>query len=227
MIVRINQFDVNGAEAEADWAPSGLMGPLSYLWPPDSRAYEVFILEQDEQGQPLDGTFRQAQMRQLIPQALAALRESGEEVVLRFDGPVSSDELLPIFNHLSDERFAVSEFHKLEPGPGEVIGSVRLQANPTRWAQLCADLELGLERSVRLRAFSVPPELANPLLNIGATDDERWGEILSRAGFSLSTARGLRALHIVSRRLDAGAVKSRLMARLTAAAQTALREQRY
>src|SRR5687768_2930548 len=110
MIVRINQFDVPRAEVEAGWASDGAMGPIAYEWPGDARAYEILILERDERNQPLDDSFRQSQIRQLIPQAVAALRDPGEEVVVRLDGPFTAAELMPALRHVTgpdgDGRFA-------------------------------------------------------------------------------------------------------------------------
>src|SRR5437868_1133348 len=131
MIVRINQFDVSRAEAEAGWAGRGMLGPIEFVWPEGTRAYEILVLDQDEQHRPLSESFRQAQLRQLIPEALAALSEPAEKTVLRLDGPLTDGELLAAFNHLTDAkgagRFAVSQLLKLEPQPQDVIGSVRIQ----------------------------------------------------------------------------------------------------
>lgn len=222
MIVRINQFDAARAEQEAGWAPFGFMGPLAYHWPADTKAYEVFVLDRDEAGRPLAEDFRRQQMRHLIPQAVVALAEPGEQVVVRLDGPIAEGELLGAFNHLTEPdgqgRFAVSEVHKYDPDPHETIASVRIQPAPARLAALAGDLRIGLHRSVRLRAFAVPADFVNPLLDAGPADDERWPELLSRAGFVLDAARGLKALHVLTRRFDAPTVKSRLMNRLAAAA---------
>jgi hypothetical protein len=225
MIVRIHQLPV--AQAEADAWPGGggggaLRGPIAYTWPDDARAFEVLVLDRDEQERALSENFRQAQVRQLIPQVVAALREPGEEVVVRLDGPVSPRELLPSLCHLTDPagygRFMVSELAKLDPKPQESMASVRMQPSADGLAALCADAELGLERSVRLRLFCVPERLVNGLLDIHFASDGRWRDILDEAGFVLNAARGLRALFVITRRLDAAEFKSRLMRRLMAAA---------
>src|SRR5687767_5957320 len=101
MIVRINQLEVGRVEQEAGWASGGVLGPVRYDWPADARSYEVLILDRDEQSRPLAEKFRQGQMRQLIPQAVAALREPGEEVVVRLDGLFAEGELLPALSHLT------------------------------------------------------------------------------------------------------------------------------
>jgi hypothetical protein len=49
---------------------------------------------------------------------------------------------------------------------------------------------------------------------VGSLDDERWGEILPQCGFVLSTARGLRAFHVFSRRLAPPEMRARLTQRL-------------
>jgi hypothetical protein len=223
VIVRINQIPVRRAEEEANWASQGMLGPLWYSWPPDARLFEFLILDRDEQKQSLAEDFRQAQLRMALPHAIAALRQPGEEVVLRLDGPLSADELLPAFAHLTESdstgRFCISETRKLDPVPQDVIGSVRILPSPQTCSDICLDKELGLQRSVRLRAFSVPEELVNPLLSITETEDQRWREILPKAGFVLSTTRGLRALQLITRRFDAAEVKTRVMQRLLGAAR--------
>ena len=223
MIVRINQLPVAQAEAEA-WPGGGgsLRGPIAYPWLPDTRAFEVLVLDRDEQQRPLGEAFRRAQVRQLIPQVVAAVRERGEEVVVRLDGPVSPRELLPALCHLTDSagngRFMVSELAKLDPRPQEMMASVRLQPSEAALAALCADEELGLERSVRLRLFGVVEPLVNSLLDIHFVGDGRWRDVLDGAGFVINAGKELRGLYVVTRRLDATQFKSRLMKRLVAAA---------
>jgi hypothetical protein len=95
---------------------------------------------------------------------------------------------------------------------------MRIHATGPRLGALCTDLAVGLERSVRLRAFCVPEPLVNLLLELSDPEDERWDEVLDRAGLILGTTRGLRSLQIYTRRLDAAAVKSRIMQRLMALA---------
>ena len=222
MIVRINQLDVSRAEQEAGWPPAGPMGPLGpsvgAAGPGELRTFELLILGHDEQNRPVSDAFRQAQLRQMVPHALIALREGDEEIVVRLDGPLAEGELLAGFRWLTEAdgrgRFAVSGAQKREEAPTEVIGGIRLQPSPGRLVGLCADGGLGLERSVRLRAFCVPGPLVNTVLEIAEPDDARWGEVLERAGVTIGTTRGLRSLHIQSRRFDAAAVKSRIMRRL-------------
>ena len=226
MIVRINQLPVVQAEAQAWPAGAGpLRGSIAYAWPEGTRAFEVVVLDRDERQQPLSDSFRQAQMRQLIPQVVAALKGAGEEVVVRLDGPVLPRELLPSLCHLTDAtgqgRFMVSELAKLDPRPQQNMASVRLQPSEAGLAALCGDGELGLERSVRMRLFCVPESLVNALLDVHYASDGRWGEILEAAAFVMNVARELKALYVITRRMEAGPFKARLAQRLAAAATAA------
>jgi hypothetical protein len=235
MIVRINQLDAAQVERDSGWLSGGLMGPLGAAaggaagapgapspWPSDLRAFELLILGQDEQQRPLTETFRQTQLRHIIPEASAALREPGEEIVVRLDGPLSEGELVPAFRRLTDAagfgRFAFSPAQKLQLAPQTVVGSVRLVPTYKSFVGLCADSTLGLERSVRLRAIAVPESLTNAVLETGPADDPRWAEVLPKAGFLIGPSRGLRSLQILTRRLDAATVKSRIMQRLLSGA---------
>ena len=224
MIVRINQFDAPRPEAEAGWPAEGALGPLVTPWPADTRAYEILILDHDEQRQPMAEDFRQQQLRQLIPQAVAAFREPGEEIVVRMDGPLADREILPAYRHLTDSlgegRFAVSGAAKFDPAPHDTYASVRIQPTARSLQTLCADMALGLERSVRMRVFSVPEELVRVVLDIDSPEDERWPNVLERVGFVLATVRNMRGLQVLTSRFDASAVKGRLMKRLTSLART-------
>lgn len=225
MIVRINQSDAVRAEQEAAWPPAGLQGPVRAPWPADARAFELLILGQDEQNRPLSEAFRQAQLRHMIPQAAAALREAGDEIVVRLDGPFADGELLGAVRWLTEPgglgRYAVSPLQKWEHGPAEVLGSVRVQPSPRTLAGLCADPQVGLDRGVRMRLFAVPEDLVLPLLDAQSPDDDRWASILARCGFMIATPRGLRSLQVTTRRHDAAAVKARIMQRLMAVASGA------
>jgi hypothetical protein len=77
-------------------------------------------------------------------------------------------------------------------------------------------LDLGLERNVRLRLFGVPEALVNPLLDIDDLDDERWAEILPRAGVMVGTVRTLQAIHLLTGRSAPAEIRSRLTRRLAA-----------
>jgi hypothetical protein len=203
--------------------PSAEMGsPPAPAGVPGVRVFELLILEQDEQGRPLSETFRRAQLRQMLPQAIAALREPGEEVVLRLDGPLADGELLAAFRWLTDPdgrgRFAFSAAAKPDDAPQEVPCAVRVHPSPQLLTSLCGDMALGLERSVRLRAVCVPADGVKAVLEIDAADDVRWEVALARASFVLGSTRGLRSLQIATPRFDAAGVKSRVMRRLMSAA---------
>jgi hypothetical protein len=77
-------------------------------------------------------------------------------------------------------------------------------------------LDLGLERNVRLRLFGVPEALVNPLLDIDDLDDERWAEILPRAGVMVGTVRTLQAIHLLTGRSAPAEIRMRLTRRLAA-----------
>lgn len=223
MIVRINEFDLARAEAAAGWDRGPRRGAIVYEWLRGTHAYEILVLEQDEQGRPLSESFRQSQLRQLVAESVAAFREAGEQIVVRLDGALAEGELPAALDHLiragDPARFTVSGMAKPDPGPAEVVGSVRLQMPGRALSALLADPDLGLERSVRLRAFAVPESLVPLMLDLDETDDDRWNAALTETGFMLSTVRGLRSLQVITDRLDAPAVKSRLMRRLLEVAQ--------
>ena len=218
MIVRINQIEVAQAEQASGWPVHGLTGPIRFRWPVDTNAFEILVLSRDEQTQPLQFQFRQQQVRQLIPIVLSAVRERGEEVVIRLDGAMRTGELVGGFAHLTEShgygRYSIAHVDKLNFDPDETAGSVRFQLLPHRIGPLCMDATIGLERSVRMRLIGVPEELVNPLLDTHDLDDERWKEILPQAGFMLSTSTRLRSIEVITPRLDASQIKERLLGQL-------------
>jgi hypothetical protein len=220
MIVRINQIDVPTAELSAGWDMGNPRGAVEAAWPAGTFAYEVMVLDRDERDQPLPISFRQGQTRQLIPPVLAALADADDRVVLRFDGLLAEGELLaavPIAaDHGRVERFAFSATEKLDEPTRAAMTSIRLLPRPQHLTEICTDIQLGLERSVRLRAFAVPEELVNPLLDTADVDDERWRDILPRCAFALSTANGLLSLLIWTPRFNAAETKQRIMDKLSA-----------
>src|SRR6476660_9953034 len=129
MIVRINQLDVARADQEAGWPGAGPQGPLgpsggAPAAAAEMRTFELLILGHDEQNRPVSDAFRQAQLRQMVPHALIALREGDEEIVVRLDGPLAEGELLAGFRWLTEAdgrgRFAVSAAQKREDAHTEV-----------------------------------------------------------------------------------------------------------
>lgn len=235
MIVRINQIELAKLQTEGGWSAGPLIGPLPPAWPADARAFELLILSQDEKQQPLTDAFRQHQLRQMIPQAAIALSapempQPGEAasfppppILLRLDGPVADDELLPAWRHLKHPdgsgRFGFSSCVKVDDAPDEVIGSVRVEPSWKHLSQICNDSRLGLERSVRLRMLSLPGYLIPEALEISAANDPRWEHVLGECAMYLGTTAKLTALHLVVRQMDAPQVKARVMQRLLAVAR--------
>jgi hypothetical protein len=220
LIVRINQIDPDQFEGDpgpSAWSSDGPTGRIQIEWSP--RAYEVLILDTDEQQKPVGDSFRQKQLRKMIPLATAALIERGQVLVLRLDGPVAPGELMSALGHLAggaggDVRYACSEFQKLHTTDVASSASLRVAASPVLANILCGDENIGLSRSVRLRAMAVPPDLVAPLLDVSATDDERWQEILPHSPFLLSTTPQLRSLRILSCSIEPAEMKSRITRQL-------------
>lgn len=219
MIVRINQLDVARAEQSAGWGDHGLAGSLRFGWPAGALAFEILILEQDEQQKVLEEGFRQHQLRQLIAQLADALKKPDEELVLRLDGPLAQGELARGFHYLTDPRgygrFAVSAIAKGEEEPADIPMSLRIQLRSPRLAAICADPEIGLIRSVRFRLLGLPLDQVPAMLDSEQMDDQRWPEILHEAGFMLTAARGLMRLILITRRLDASAIRELISHRLS------------
>src|SRR3954451_10980232 len=134
MIVRINQFDPANAEPYSGWEPDEIRGPMQFDWPAATHAFELLILENDERQQMLPLAFRQAQLRQLLPDVVQALLEPGEQIVARIDGPLIAGELLTAFRHLTDAdgtgRFGIAPVQKLDASPKPALGSVRIHLPP-------------------------------------------------------------------------------------------------
>lgn len=223
MIVRLNQIEVHYAEQYAGWGTRGPQGSIHYAWPNSVRAFEVLVLDHDEHRRPLDPQFRRAQIRQLIPEIIAALSGPEEHLVVRLDGPLAEAEMLAAVDYAANpslcDRFGLSPVLKLKPEKQGPVASLRMQLTTAGWKSLSGDSRIGLERSVRMRAFAVPLEFINPLLDTGELDDERWRDILPRAGFVLSTVSGLESVYVLTSRFDAATAKSRLMSRLVAASR--------
>src|SRR5438105_9776738 len=106
MIVRINEFDPANAEPYSGWAADPFRGAIQFDWPANTHAFEILILENDEQRQHLPVAFRQEQLRRLIPQIVESLRGSGEHIVIRLDGPLAHGELIESFRYLVDDKGA-------------------------------------------------------------------------------------------------------------------------
>jgi hypothetical protein len=203
MIVRIQQFQLIDAERFAAWPAQGATAPLSASFAPGTNAYELSVLETDEQGRAVPMERRHGHLRGLIAPLAETLREPDCGLVLRLDGPLSPGELPPAFEYLTDAqgmgRFAFSGGERFEPEASNIGGSIRIEPDGAALAALCAEARLGIDRGVRMRLFCLPRELVNPLLDIPDADDERWPEILPAARFMLQNTHGLDALHVITR----------------------------
>lgn len=221
MIVRINQCDAAKALDEAAWTPNGLR-PIVSPWLSAGRAFEILVLNRDESGGALAEDFRRQQMRHLLPQTFVALKEPGEQIVVRLEGPLMEGGLLTVFNQLTEAngggRFVVQRLAKLDAQPSDVTACITLQTLPPRFAALCGDALLALDQSVRLIAFAAAEEDVEPLLTLADTDEARFDELARKTRLVLTAAPRLRALHVFTRALETAAVRSRLTQRLAAAA---------
>jgi hypothetical protein len=218
MIVRINQFDPANAEPYSGWGDEGLRGAILYEWPEETHAFEVLILESDERQRQLAPSFRQSQLRRLLPEILGALSEPGEQIVARLDGPVAPGELLGVNRHLTDSqgrgRFAWSAAKRMQGDAPPPMGSVRIHLNAQRLSALCMDSNAGLDSGVRMRLFLVPESLVDTVLEIDELDDERWGEVFPHAGLMIGSMRTMQSIYLLTQRVDAGEARQRIMKRL-------------
>ena len=217
MIVRINQLDLDYPPDAGGWPPNELAGSLRYDWPRETAGYDVLVLEHDESNRKLEEDLRRQQLRRLIPTAVAAIKNDDEQIVVRLDGPVARGELVAGFDRVfkSEEpaRFAFSSLRNFDVD-APASASLRVAASPNLLSLLAGDANLGLDRSVRFRAFAVPEECVDPLLDIDSVEDDRWMEILARCGFVLGTTRGLRSLQILTPRYAPSEIKKRITDRL-------------
>ncbi len=218
MIVRINQFDPANAEPYSGWGDDGLRGAIHYDWPDDTHAFEVLILESDERQRQLAPSFRQIQLRRLLPEILASLAEPDEQIIGRLDGPVTSNELLGAMKHLVDAhgngRYAISPVKRIAADAAPPIGSVRIHLTLPRLAALCMDQNAGLDTTVRLRLFLVPDLLVNDALEIDDVNDQRWEPILAQAGVVMGTMRSMQSIYLLTRRVDSGQARQKILRRL-------------
>lgn len=196
----------------------GLRGAIGYEWPDDTHAFEVLILESDERQRQLAPAFRQSQLRRLLPEILAALAEPGEQIVARLDGPVAVNELIGTVKHLTDVHgsgaFAWSAAQRLAADAPPPIASMRIHLTLPRLGALCMDGSAGLDSGVRLRLFVVPEELVATALEVNELDDERWSAILGRAGVVLGSMRTMQSIYLLTRRVDSGQARQRILKRL-------------
>jgi hypothetical protein len=215
MIVRIHQLPIRDIDTATGWPDEGLNGSIRYDWPGRFFGYELVVREENESSEPVPDAQRQQQLRRLLPRIVEALRVEGHEIVIRLDGPMRRGELLEAFNYLTDEqgkslgRFAISAVQQFDSGNS--LGSIRLVMDPSVFAAMCADENVGLGRELRLRLFSVPTDLVNPLLDTEETDDERWPVILPETGFVVETGKELKSIYVRTSRYGPEEITERLM----------------
>jgi hypothetical protein len=80
------------------------------------------------------------------------------------------------------------------------MGSVRIEMPFERLMALCADPGVNLDRSVRLRAFAVPEDLVNMLLECSEPGDECWRVVLPRTTFVLQPVGGMDSIQVITGR---------------------------
>ena len=198
MIVRLQQIDPSDAEALAFWETTDARGPIQFSWPADWYAYQITALDRDEQQQPVPESLRRRRLRQLMPNIIAGLGTSECRTVLRFDGPLIDGELAAAYRSLGDsaaiERYSLSAVEQFDPRKSPAIASMRLLPTVRHVQSMCNEAQIGLEKSVRLRAFCVLEKLVDPLLDTSDLDDERWRELLPTMRYVLSTVKGLLSL---------------------------------
>jgi len=220
MIVRINEFDPANAEPYSGWGVDPFRGAIQFDWPAQTHAFEILILENDEQRQHLPIAFRQEQLRRLVPEVVEALRTSGEKIVVRLDGPLLGGELLESMRYLSDDkgigRFAITGAARFNANESPTMSSIRIELLPQRFAELCMDTKLGLHRETRLRVLVVPDALVNPLLDVSDLDDERWGDILPQSAFVLESVRTMQSIQLMTVRFGRDDARRRITERLSA-----------
>lgn len=207
VILRINEFDPANADAYSGWEIEPFRGPIDHDWPADTHGFEILVLETNELQQPVAEDHRRQQLRKLLPAIVLQLKAEGEELVARFDGPMSSTGLVPLLQYCTDSlgrgRFAVSQTVQLDPVAPPPISSIRIHLTMEKLTELLTDAAFSLEHDTRLRLFAVPPTSVNPFIDIDDLADDRWHNLLASAGFMISTTWQLRAMHLLTRRFDA------------------------
>jgi hypothetical protein len=212
MIVRINQLETEIAERAAGWDSDSFRATIERSWPDETSAYQLLILDHDEAHQPVPAELRRNQIRQMLPQLIQTLTMPDDHIVLRFDGTFSPAGLGPVFAFAADpekcRRFSYSSADRLADCEEPPITSIRLLPRPGHLADLFAGARMN--ESVRLRAFGLPSELVDPLLDTADLDDERWRDLLPSIAFMVSTSHDLLSLLIWTSRFDADEIRQRI-----------------
>ncbi len=214
MIVRINQLDPASAEQACGWETGNACGPIERAWSADTFAYQVLILEHDEQHQPVTNAARREQIRQMLPAVIDALSGPDDRTVVRFDGPFANDGVAPAFAFAADlqrcDRFSYSAADHLAGSEDPPVVSIRLFPRSHRLAELCATCP----QPVRARIFGLPDELVDPMLDTADLDDERWRDLLPQLSFMVSSAADWLSLLIWTSKFDADETRRRITQRL-------------
>jgi hypothetical protein len=166
----------------------------------------------------VSSAIRREKIRQMLPTVIESLAGPDDRIVLRFDGPFSPDGLAEAFAFAAEsgrcERFSYSAADRLADRTDPPITSIRLLPRTQHVSELCIDPKIGLHQTVRLRAFGVPDDLIDPLLDTADLDDERWRDLLPSIAFCLSPAKDLLSLQIWSRDYDPDEARRRITSRL-------------
>ncbi len=214
MLVRLNQIDARTADGAAGWTTGGVRGTVDYAWPAAAFAYQVLTLDADEGGRPAAADARRAEVRRVLPAVLAAVTPAGQTVVLRLDGPCGPGLLPAVAAAVTAGGYSVSAVQRLGMDDAPPLASVRLTATADVVDRLCGDADLALHAGVRLRAFALPADLVDPMLDTADPDDERWRDLLPRAAAVVSTAADLLSVVIWSATLGPDELRDRLGAKL-------------
>jgi hypothetical protein len=217
MLVRLNQIDPRSADGAAGWTTGGYRGTVAHMWAATAFAYQVQALEADERGRAVSAEARRAEVRRVLPGVIAAVGGAGTAVVLRLDGPFGPGLLPGVAAAAGGKGYAISGVQRFGFDGAAPLASVRLVASGEVVERLCGDERLALEAGVRLRAFVLPPNLVDPMLDMAEPDDERWREVLPLAAAVVSTAADLMSVVIWSMELTPDVLRDRLAARLAAA----------
>ena len=214
MIVRINQLDPLTAEHASGWEAGTLRGAVDRTWSEDTLAYQVLILDYDEQNEPLSSSDRREQVRQILPKVIDAICGPQDQVVVRFDGPFTAAGVAPAFAFAADldrcTRFSYSACDQLADRAESPVTSIRLFPRVHHRSSLCLEPRMSLYPAVRLRAFGIADELVDPLLDTTDLDDERWRELLPGLSFMVSTSSDLLSLFIWTSQFNADQIRRRI-----------------
>jgi hypothetical protein len=214
MLVRLNQIDAQSADGASGWTTGGFRGTVAYAWPADTFAYQLIALDQDEHGQPVPADARRTEIRRVLPGLIAAIAGPTDATVIRLDGPFGPGLVPAVAAAAGSIAFAVSAVQRFGFDPAPPLASVRLVTTPEEIDRLCTDESLALHAGVRLRAFLLPANLVDPMVDTAEPDDERWRELLPAAGAVVSTAADLLSVVIWSAVLGPDVIRDRLAARL-------------